>query len=311
MLNCQFCPVSNKPFVYLTDAVRILPMSSAIRESITSAIQTSCARIKNLVFAVMLANGRLIARVPMKKYFLHPSDLRLIFNLVECSESFKTAESWTPICLPKFDANGYLYAHVSYLADDCQACLLLLSVEADVFFTLSEAKRKITEVCAAIRLVRSCNRFHPHAFPFRIRHPQKLRRTQCIKGINDAIERTVNLRSIGIPEMRHFLYKSRSTEQLLCSEITAPYRSADQFARLERLYYSIHDRIHSHSRPVKLIYEAGEREVQLGWVTSGYELYATFEPLVNKTTVIALVNRLLFWIKKEEDSLFILNTPTF
>lgn len=71
---------------------------------------------------------------------------RLIFNLVDCSESFKSAESWTPICLPKFDSDGFLHAHVSYLADDCQACLLLLSVEKDVFFTLSEAKQKITEV---------------------------------------------------------------------------------------------------------------------------------------------------------------------
>lgn len=66
--------------------------------------------------------------------------------MVDCSESFKTAESWTPICLPKFDSDGFLHAHVSYLADDCQACLLLLSVEKDCFFTLSDAKQKITEV---------------------------------------------------------------------------------------------------------------------------------------------------------------------
>lgn len=77
---------------------------------------------------------------------MYPHSSRLIFNLVDCSESFKSAESWTPICLPKFDPDGFLHAHVSYLADDCQACLLLLSVEKDVFFTLSEAKQKITEV---------------------------------------------------------------------------------------------------------------------------------------------------------------------
>lgn len=70
---------------------------------------------------------------------------------MDCSESFKAAESWTPICLPKFDPDGFLHAHVSYLADDCQACLLLLSVEKDVFFTLSDAKQKITEVRHIIR----------------------------------------------------------------------------------------------------------------------------------------------------------------
>ena len=30
-------------------------------------------------------------------------DLHLIFNLVSASTSFQTAESWTPICLPRFD----------------------------------------------------------------------------------------------------------------------------------------------------------------------------------------------------------------
>jgi len=68
-------------------------------------------------------------------------DLHIIQNLVDSSESLKTAESWTPICLPKFDSNGYMHGHVSYLAEDCQACLLLLTVDRDVFFVLSDAKQ--------------------------------------------------------------------------------------------------------------------------------------------------------------------------
>lgn len=192
-----FFLVSNNPFIYLTHSVRILPLPLTVRESITSAIQNNCSKIKNLVFALLIANNKLISLVRMKKYFLHPADMRLIFNLIECSESFKSAESWTPICLPKFDANGFLHAHVSYLAEDCQACLLLLSVERDVFFTLSEAKKKITE---------------------------KLRRSNCLEAINEAIKsKGINLKSIGIPEIRHFVYKSKSNAQLLCSEIESPY----------------------------------------------------------------------------------------
>ncbi|KAK8722071.1 hypothetical protein OTU49_012464 [Cherax quadricarinatus] len=45
---------------------------------------------------------------------------------------------------------GYLYGHVSYLADDCEACLLLLSVDREQFFTLSEAKQKIVSDCGDI-----------------------------------------------------------------------------------------------------------------------------------------------------------------
>lgn len=68
--------VSNNPFIFLTHSVRILPLNAAVRESITNAIQTNCSKIKNLVFAVLIANNKLIALVRMKKYFIHPADLR-------------------------------------------------------------------------------------------------------------------------------------------------------------------------------------------------------------------------------------------
>lgn len=68
--------VSNNPFIFLTHSVRILPLNSGVRETITSAIQSNCSKIKNLVFAVLIANNKLISLVRMKKYFIHPADLR-------------------------------------------------------------------------------------------------------------------------------------------------------------------------------------------------------------------------------------------
>lgn len=56
-------------------------------------------------------------------------------------------DGWTPICLPKFDPNGFLHGLVSYLAPDCEACLVMFSVDRGAFFNLLEAKKKITDVC--------------------------------------------------------------------------------------------------------------------------------------------------------------------
>lgn len=70
--------VSNNPFIFLTHSVRILPLNAAVRESIINAIQSNCSKIKNLVFAVLIANNKLIALVRMKKYFIHPADLRFV-----------------------------------------------------------------------------------------------------------------------------------------------------------------------------------------------------------------------------------------
>lgn len=138
--------ITNNSFIFLTHSVRILPLASSVRDNIVSAIQSNCSKIKNLVFAILITKSKLIALVRMKKYVIHPADLRIIFNLVDSTESFKSSESWTPICLPKFDPNGFLHAHVSYLTEDCEACLFLMSTERDVFFDLQEAKKKITEV---------------------------------------------------------------------------------------------------------------------------------------------------------------------
>ncbi|CAH3190109.1 unnamed protein product [Porites evermanni] len=49
----------------------------------------------------------------------------------------------------------------------------------------------------------------------------------------------------------------------------------------------------------------------LGWVTSGFELYAAFSPLVTKPDAINAINKLLRWIKREEDRLFILSSQVF
>lgn len=125
------------------------------------------------------------------------------------------------------------------------------------------------------------------------------------------MDKNITLNAVGIPEIRHFLYKSKSNAQLLCSEIDAPYNTKDSYQRLQNIYFEVHHRIHNMNRPLKLIYEMKETEIVLAWITSGYELYAIFEPLVDKNSVISLVNTLLDWIKRDEDSLFILNAPTF
>lgn len=93
--------------------------------------------------------------------------------------------------------NGFLHAHVSYLGDDCEACLLLLSADSESFFTLSKAKKNITE---------------------------KLRKANCMEAINEGMKnRGINLSTVGVSEIYHFLYKNKKNTQLLCSEITAPY----------------------------------------------------------------------------------------
>ncbi|XP_013190996.2 protein SAND [Amyelois transitella] len=294
---------------FLLGAVRCLPLPEKARENITNAIISTCNKIRDLVFAILIAGNQLITLVRMKKYTLHPSDIHLLFNLVRSTESFKTAESWTPICLPKFDATGFLHGHVSYIAEDCQACLLLLTVQRDAFFPLSQAKHTIAE---------------------------KLRRSNCLVAINDALNRneelpTTNpLKNIGIPEIRHFMYKSKSTAQLFTSDPISLDRLQDYrirhkdygdivVKRPEKLsdidyvvnYRTFCSQMHCTSTPAKLIFRSNADETVLAWVTNGFELYVTFDALMEKDQAIRAVDRIIQWIRKEEHRIFIMNAPTF
>lgn len=203
--------------------------------------------------------------------------------MIECSQSFQTGESWYPICLPKFNPNGYLHAYVSYLAEASDICLLIFSVEKDVFFDLSEIKKRITE---------------------------KLTKSNALAAIEEAlVQKEICLKTIGLGEIRHFLYKSKYNTQLLASDIGPPYNTPEQFQRLLAMYYGVHHRVHDQSRPLKLILEVREHETVLAWITVGYELYLSFEPFISKISIIGLVNKLLRYIKKEETTLFMLSSP--
>lgn len=102
---------------FMLSAVRVLPLPAATRDEISKTISKECSRAKNVVFAILIIDNQLVTLVRMKKYFIHPADLHLIFNLVNSTESFKMSETWIPICMPKFDSR-----QVSSIANQGPLC---------------------------------------------------------------------------------------------------------------------------------------------------------------------------------------------
>ncbi|KAH7946555.1 hypothetical protein HPB52_000948 [Rhipicephalus sanguineus] len=60
-----------------------------------------------------------------------------------------TTEELTEAEIVRAVTGGFLHAHVSYLAEGSPACLLLLTVDRDLFFPLQECRRKIAEADGA------------------------------------------------------------------------------------------------------------------------------------------------------------------
>ena len=158
-----------------------------------------------------------------------------------------------------------MHAHVSYLTEDCPACLIMLTVEKDIFFELSDAKRKIIEVCSVFADLFKCSVSIPALFTF-----QSLDKTKSMSAISDALSKSeYSPETAGIPEVRHFLYKAKSAAQFTSSKLRRqPYAEKEAARRLHETYLQLQNRMHSQQRPLKLMYLAGKYENVLCWVRS-------------------------------------------
>jgi len=70
-----------------------------------------------------------------------------------------------------------------------------------------------------------------------------------------------------MPELWHFVYKSKSSGHMTSPEPTAPYVTDVQRHRLQDLYMSIHGRMHCAHRPLRILYQTYAYESILGWVS--------------------------------------------
>ncbi|KAM9324361.1 vacuolar fusion protein MON1 homolog A [Gastrophryne carolinensis] len=268
---------------FLLGAVSCLAMTASLRDATTSCLQQ--AKAKSLVFSILMCRSQLVTLVRKRDQYLHPIDLHLLFNLVTSSSSFREGEAWTPVCLPKFNPSGFFHAHISYLSHQPELCLLMVSTDREDFFTASDCKRKIME---------------------------RLEKRGTWGLLKEALANSsYNVTQIGIPELWHFLYKSKSSGLFTSPVLAAPYDSARERKRLVALYQYLHGRAHCSARPLTTIYHTGARENVLAWVTEAFELYVCFSPLGTKSSAVSGVSRLLRWIRKEEERLFILSSPTY
>ncbi|KAM8867513.1 vacuolar fusion protein MON1 homolog A [Synchiropus picturatus] len=267
----------------LLSAVTCLPVASSARDVVSSSLQA--AKSKNLVFSILLAGDRLVSLVRKKDQFLHHIDLHLVFNLVGSSSSFREGEGWTPICLPKFNTAGFFHAHISYLEPASELCLILVSTDREDFFNMSDCKQKFLE---------------------------RLSKRSAYQTLKEALKcPSYSVDQVGIPELRHFLYKSKSSGLYTSPEFPLMYESDEEQERLLGLYQNLHSCLHHPTRPLRTFYRCGERENMMAWMTSGFELYLCFSPLGTKALAVSSVNKLLKWIRKEEDRLFILSPLTY
>ncbi|KAM6223173.1 vacuolar fusion protein MON1 homolog B isoform 2-T2 [Rhynchocyon petersi] len=292
--------VERDPGVLLLGAVRCVPLARPLREALGTLLRRCTA--PGLALSVLAVGGRLITaaqeRTVLTECRLDPADLQLLLDWVG-APAFAAGEAWAPVCLPRFNPDGFFYAYVARL-DAMPVCLLLLGTDREAFHAMAACRRLVEDGLRALGAT--------HA----------LAAVAGLSNTSSANAAAYSVQAVGAPGLLHFLYKPldipdhhRQLPQFTSPELEAPYSKEEERHRLSDLYHCLHARLHSTSRPLRLIYHVAEKETLLAWVTSKFELYTCLSPLVTKAGAILVVTKLLRWVKKEEDRLFIRYPPKY
>lgn len=277
---------------YLLSAVHSLRLSPGSRQKIGTAMALS--RPKHLVFALLIAKGKLVTLVRPRAHPLNPSDLHLVLNLLASNPSFRSpqaGESWSPICLPKFNSRGFLHGYIAPLAEDLT--LVGLSTEREGFWDLQGWKESLVATLEAKGLLQQLDQA-TRSDPY-------------------------SLESAGIPLFHHFIYKSRSLVQYTQPAPEAPYERDEMRRHLVRLYSTVvrcvkppvHVTVGPSVAPAIVVHKRFEKEAVVGLVDGEREVYGICSPLATAKEIKDALEQIRRWGKKLEAELFVLGAPTF
>lgn len=115
---------------YLTGGANVIgPISFKTREMCSKVLRMVGGKCPNTVFALLLVGNQLLTIVQPSyvPHQLKSSDLRLIVQFVHHQPGVLTSELWFPVCLPRFNASGFLYVYTNCLNKDKKLTLVLMS----------------------------------------------------------------------------------------------------------------------------------------------------------------------------------------
>eukprot|EP01042_Synura_sphagnicola_P009990 gene9990-12828_t len=128
------CNVNLTPPPIAFNALEQILVEKSVRDDIHTSLK-DCVEKCGAASGLLIQDGMLISNQQGSSSGLNLSvaDALLITNFVNASQSLKTNEqSWIPVCLPEFNANGYLQAYVASLNVEVEkygtSCFLLVLI---------------------------------------------------------------------------------------------------------------------------------------------------------------------------------------
>ncbi|KAL4759258.1 guanine nucleotide exchange factor MON1 [Aspergillus foveolatus] len=284
----------------LLSALECLKIRKSYRQTINNTLLKT--KVSKLLYGLVVAGGRLVSVVRPKKHSLHPGDLQLLFNMIFEAEAVKAGggESWIPVCLPGFNSSGYLYMYVSFLdlrekADAAaevtatteeSVAVILISTDKESFFELHAMKNALVE---------------------------QLEKNGSINNIKEAIDKGRPSTTDIVPGsvLHHFVYKSRANVQFTMSSYDPEFSTITRRRRLISTYNNLHASVHAKHTHVKVHHCVTQSSSSFAWITPVFELYCVAGPHANRNALAQSASKVVQWVQKEEERLFIISGAVF
>ncbi|KAG6681896.1 hypothetical protein I3842_13G112400 [Carya illinoinensis] len=281
-------------------AYTCLPLAYVTRQAAGAVLQD--VSDSGVLFAILMCKHKVVSLVGAQKASLHPDDMLLLANFVMSSESFRTSESFSPICLPRYNPMAFLYAYVHYF--DVDTYLMLLTTSSDAFYHLKDCRIRIEGVLLKSNVLSEVQRsmldggMHVEDLPIEPL-PRSGSLSPHLGQPKDSPERFREpYVGIGGPAgLWHFMYRSIFLDQYVSSEFSPPINSPQQQKRLYRAYQKLYASMHDGGTgPHKTQFRRDEHYVLLCWVTPDFELYAAFDPLADKVLFKLMYLRFILFV---------------
>ncbi|KAH0586154.1 hypothetical protein H2248_007419 [Termitomyces sp. 'cryptogamus'] len=309
-----------------TSSLQCLKLDSNLRKRAAEALLPP-SKLKGILYIILMAEGKVITLIRPKKHSIHPADIHITLNTIHSPSVLNSpaSSSWIPLCLPKYNSSSFVNAYISFLCRNnevASSLSQLQSEDANSKPTLTTQEQMVPPYMASTKLCIALVCISGGGDVESIRGWCEAATTRLEKdGMLDAIinacssgQIEYSVGDLGIPGLRHFIYKSRSQVQITTPTFEDPYGYLEDRRRLITLYQILHDAIHAKSGQegtLKLQYIRTEKESVMGWITQPFELYIALSPMLPKAAAVGAANAVARWVKKEEAKLFLRDAPVF
>ncbi len=217
----------------LTSSLQTMRLDPALRTRVAEAlVPPSKLKTKDALYALLVVDDKVVTITRPRKHSIHPTDLHILLATIAAPSIKGTTASWLPICLPKFNASGFLHAYVSFIRSD-----------GDTPGEHAETQRKPSIALVLISAsgdFDSVRAWSGHTI-------DQLESSSTIDALLEAAQTAeYTLDDLQVPGLRHFIYKSRANVQ-----VTMPHYdfenggSESEFQRIFSLYRTAFDAIHA------------------------------------------------------------------